>query len=92
MPRYNSLHADPRAEALNCFSQDWTEDINWCHPPVDQLDNLVRDSQGFIVNHNGNEDKLLLIPSGFVVLSTSAIGSQCLRWVCRAMTPIRSAC
>ena len=38
--RYNSLHADPRAEALNCFSQDWTDEVNWCHPPVDQLDNL----------------------------------------------------
>ena len=42
MPRFNSLHVDPRAEALNCFSQDWTEDVNWCHPPVDQLDNLAR--------------------------------------------------
>ena len=42
IPRFNALHVDPRAEALNCFSQDWSEEINWCHPPVDQLDNLAQ--------------------------------------------------
>ena len=39
--RYNSLHADPHAEAEDCFSQDWSAEVNWCHPPISCLDQLA---------------------------------------------------
>jgi len=41
LPRYNSLHADPRAEAEDCYSQDWSKEVNWCHPPINCLDQLA---------------------------------------------------
>ena len=41
LPRYNSLHADPRAEAEDCYSQDWSKEVNWCHPPISCLDQLA---------------------------------------------------
>ena len=39
--RYNSVHADPHAEAEDCFSQDWSAEVNWCHPPISCLDQLA---------------------------------------------------
>ena len=39
--RYNSLHADPQAEAEDCYSQDWSGEVNWCHPPINSLDQLA---------------------------------------------------
>jgi hypothetical protein len=41
LPRYNSLHADPDAEAEDCYSQDWSGEVNWCHPPISCLDQLA---------------------------------------------------
>lgn len=31
--RFNSLRACPRAEAVDCFAQDWRGENNWCVPP-----------------------------------------------------------
>eukprot|EP01046_Picozoa_sp_COSAG06_P001403 COSAG06_NODE_45_length_29559_cov_23.840835_21_plen_209_part_00 len=41
LPWYNSLHADLRAEAEDCYSQDWSDEVNWCHPSINCLDQLV---------------------------------------------------
>lgn len=39
--RFNSLHYHPAAEATNAFSQDWSQDINWIHPPIAILGQVV---------------------------------------------------
>jgi hypothetical protein len=42
LPRYNALFADPLAEAQDCFSRVWSEENNWCHPPISDLDQLAQ--------------------------------------------------
>ena len=43
LPRYNSAWADPRTAGVDCFSQtDWTEQNNFCFPPVGELDRLAQ--------------------------------------------------
>ena len=42
VPRFNSLHEDPLAEAIDCFSEDWTEEKNWLHPPIGCLDQVAQ--------------------------------------------------
>ncbi|GLC39197.1 hypothetical protein PLESTM_000862900 [Pleodorina starrii] len=33
LKRFNSLYRCPGAEAVNCFSQMWGKENNWCNPP-----------------------------------------------------------
>ena len=42
VPRYNSRYSDPQAEARNAMTQDWTHEINFIHPPVDMLPEVVQ--------------------------------------------------
>jgi len=37
LPRYNSLHADPGAEAVNALSVPWKGEVNYCCPPFDLI-------------------------------------------------------
>lgn len=42
LPRYNSEFADPAAEAVNAMTQDWREEDNWVHPPIDLLADVAQ--------------------------------------------------
>ena len=37
LPRFNSLYSAPGSEAVDAFTQDWSTDNNYCHPPVREL-------------------------------------------------------
>jgi len=40
--RYNSRWADPSAEGEpSAFCHNWTEEHNWVHPPISELDNVA---------------------------------------------------
>jgi hypothetical protein len=47
--RFNSMAADPRAEAIDALSQDWKwhprtgeREVNWANPPFHKLDEVVQ--------------------------------------------------
>jgi hypothetical protein len=39
--RFNSKFFCPGAEAVDCFSQTWVHDNNWCYPPVSAVGKLL---------------------------------------------------
>jgi hypothetical protein len=39
--RYNSFFADLAQEAVDCFSQDWKKEINYCCPELSQIANVL---------------------------------------------------
>lgn len=45
LPRYNSLMADPHAEAFDAFTQHWrgeeTREVNWVNPPWELIEQVV---------------------------------------------------
>ena len=44
LPRFNSRWLEPETEAVDCLRLSdaaWRREINWCHPPIDLLDDLV---------------------------------------------------
>ena len=44
LPRYNSRWLDPRTEGVDCLrltDAAWRRENNWCHPPVELIDDLV---------------------------------------------------
>lgn len=40
--RFNSRLFDPRAEAVNCFAQDWAGEINYVAPPFALIPTVIR--------------------------------------------------
>lgn len=40
--RYNALHWDPEAHAVDAFAQNWRSDNNWANPPFSQLHRVVQ--------------------------------------------------
>lgn len=44
LPRFNSRWLEPGTEAVDCLrlpNSAWRRESNWCHPPIDLLDDLV---------------------------------------------------
>ena len=44
LPRYNSRWLDPGTEAVDCLrlsDATWRKENNWCHPPLELIDDLV---------------------------------------------------
>lgn len=44
LPRYNSRWLDPTTEAVDCLrlrDSAWRRENNWCHPPLELIDDLV---------------------------------------------------
>ena len=44
LPRYNSRWLDPQTEAVDCLrlpDRAWRVEDNWCHPPIELIDDLV---------------------------------------------------
>lgn len=44
LPRYNSRWRDPRTSGVDCLrlsDDDWRQEMNWCNPPWELLDDLV---------------------------------------------------
>ena len=41
LPRYNSLFWDPKTEAVDAFTQDWSEDNNYGNPPWSLIGRVV---------------------------------------------------
>ena len=41
LPRFNSRWWNPGCEAVDAFTQDWSEENNWCVPPPSLLGNVL---------------------------------------------------
>ena len=39
--RYNSVYYDPSTEAVDAFSQDWSDETSWVNPPWQLLGRVV---------------------------------------------------
>ena len=45
LPRFNSRFCNPRSEAVDCFTCDWTGEMNWWCLPVYLIPRLLRHAQ-----------------------------------------------
>jgi hypothetical protein len=41
VPRYNSYHWDPKAEAIDSYTQNWSKENNYVNPPFNQLERIL---------------------------------------------------
>jgi hypothetical protein len=42
LPRFNTRFYHPRAEAVNCYGQDWSKTFNWMVPPFSQVGRALK--------------------------------------------------